>query len=52
MGSVRLGFPTVWSCGFELISQERAKGTRRLVSAMACSRFLHSGMGILMYMWL
>ena len=49
MGSVCLGFPTIWSCGFELISQEWAKGTRRLVSAMACSRFLRSGMGILMY---
>ena len=49
MGSVCLGFPTVWSCGFELISQERAKGTHRLVLAMACSRFLCLVLGIPMY---
>jgi len=41
-----LGDSDVRSCGFELISQVRARGARRLVSAMACSRFLRSALGI------
>ena len=44
-----LGDSDVQSCDFELISQDWAQGTRRLASAMSCSRFVCLVLGILMY---
>ena len=47
--SVARGFRPFGHVGFELISQDWAQGTRRLASAMACSRFLCLVLGIPMY---
>ena len=44
--SVAQGFRPFGHVGFELISQVCARGTHRLASTMACSRFLRSGLGI------